>query len=126
MKLQGWMVSPSPVGGKDVMSPPPAYQLKGQPKLAFIHTCTVCVELLVNCNLQTSTVSVWNPTQYTLQYCTFYTAHSIYITALHNTYNVQYTTLVIYCMYTAKHSKDVYCMHSCTLFTSTHTIEPCQ
>ena len=40
MKLQGQMVSPSAVGGKDVMSPPPTLELKGQLKLAFIHTRT--------------------------------------------------------------------------------------
>ena len=43
VKLQGQMVSPSSVGGKDVMSPPPTFELKGEPKLAIIHTCTVCV-----------------------------------------------------------------------------------
>ena len=42
MKLQGWVVLPSPVGGKDVMSPPPTFELKGWPKLAFVHTRTVC------------------------------------------------------------------------------------
>ena len=48
MKLQGWMVSPSPVGGKDVMSPPPTLELKGWPKLAFVHTRTICAWYTAN------------------------------------------------------------------------------
>ena len=48
MKLQDWMMSPSPVGGKNVMFPPPMFELKGQPKLVFMHTCTVCVRCTAN------------------------------------------------------------------------------
>ena len=34
--------SPPPVGGKDMMSPPPTFELKGWPKLAFVHTYNMC------------------------------------------------------------------------------------
>ena len=54
MKLQGWMVSPSPVGGKDVMSPPPTFELKGRPKLAVIHTRTICVRHTANAHWHTT------------------------------------------------------------------------
>ena len=48
VKLQGWMVSLTPVGEKDVMSPSTTLELKGQPKLAVIHTHTACVQCAAN------------------------------------------------------------------------------
>ena len=38
VKLQGWMVSLTPVGEKDVTSPSTTFELKRWPKLAVIHT----------------------------------------------------------------------------------------
>ena len=36
-----------PVVGKDVISPPPIFELKGQSKLAFMHTCPRILDIYV-------------------------------------------------------------------------------